>query len=116
MSGYEKGITQYFTPRQDGELDLIAEVRQIMVAAGLGQKLTEAFDKNHNIITAMDKPAVVQRFQLNRYWNLQLLSVPKDTTELRLFLFPEGNVADWLAGFKQMHLPFIMENNLPVVI
>lgn len=57
----------------------------------------------------------IQRFLINRYWRLQLQSLPENTMNARYCLVDEEHIApkDWLRIFKQGVLPCILKNNLP---
>lgn len=116
QQGMKQGIEQYHQPKPEGDIDLIAEVRQHLVNSGLAQRATEAFDNNHFIAEAANKPSTVQRFLLNRYWGMQLMQAGKPSIEERYCLIPNGEVSDWLKLFKEKILPFVIENNLPVSI
>jgi hypothetical protein len=102
----------YFKPREKGEIDLVAEVRQILISNGLGQSL-DAYDTNRFVTEASDKCSSVQRFQLNRYFSMQLIMAPVDSTEERFCLIPNGDVSDWLTLFKSKVVPFMIQHNLP---
>jgi len=102
----------YFKPREENEIDLVAEVRQILLTNGLGQSI-DAYDNNRFITEAADKCSSVQRFQLNRYFSMQLIMATADSTEERFCLIPNGDVSDWLSLFKAKILPFLIQHNLP---
>jgi hypothetical protein len=102
----------YFKPREQGEVNLVAEVRQILLDHGFGQKI-EIYDTNRMVADAADKCSAVQRFQLNRYFSMQLIMAARDSTEERFCLIPNGEVADWLALFKSKIVPFMIEADLP---
>lgn len=107
------GIDKYHKPRNQNDIDLILEVRQVLVSAGLLMKVIEAYDSDRFIIEAMDKGPEVQRFLLNRYWSQQLMRSEKPSIEERASLIPNGEITDWLFLFKEKILPFILENKLP---
>ncbi len=109
-------MQNYQQPRQVGDIDLVAEVRSLLVSSGIPGECIMAFEQNNHIVDAIDKNPEVQRFFMNRYWNLQLLSCPKYSIEERYCLIPNGEVSDWLRLFKDKVLPFIVANNLPVRI
>jgi hypothetical protein len=110
------GIEQYFIPRVENEIDLVSEVRQILVNAGLANILNETFDNHHFVKEAINKPSHVQRYFMNRYWSLQLMTVPSKSIEQRYCLIPNGEIKDWLRLFNQAIVPFLIGNNLPVKI
>lgn len=106
----------YNAPRQPGDIDLIAEVRLAMINAGISSEKIIDFEQNKNIISGIDKTPEVQRYHLNQYWNLQLLSAQKTSIEERYYLIPDGEISDWLRLFVNNVLPFIVRNDLPVRI
>jgi hypothetical protein len=112
----DEGIAQYVQPKPEGDIDLIKEVRDSMLAAGLHNAVYAGFDTNRFIIEAQGKNSAAQRFLLNRFWTLQLMSSVRPSTEERYCLIPNGTVQDWLRLFKAKVLPFVIENNLPVKI
>ena len=57
-----------------------------------------------------------QRIALNRYWNLQLMTLPVDTISERYCLVPNGQYADWLRLFQAKILPRCIEFRLPRAI
>ena len=116
MDRHAQAMSQFNQKREEGDIDLIDIVRNELVNAGLGQKLQAGYDNNRFIIDAKDKPSSVQRYFLNRYWNIQLMSSEKPSTEERFCLVPNGTNDDWLRLFKSKVLPFIIENGLPKVI
>jgi len=109
-------IEQYNAGRQETDINLVQEVRNMMMSSGLGQAIPEAFNNNRFIVEAENKAPLAQRFLLNRYWSLQLAQSKKPSGEERYCLIHDGEVSDWLKLFQQKVLPFVIENNLPVVI
>lgn len=110
---FKSGINMYNQNRQADDIDLVQEVRKILMEAGLGQKLPGAYDNNHYIIEAANKPSSIQRYILNRYWNHQLLTCNANSMDQRYCLIPNGEISDWIDLFKSSVLPFIVEHNLP---
>lgn len=106
----------YRQPRKPGDIDLVAEVRHLLVNAGVPAECINAYEQNNHIVEAIEKNPEVQRFFMNRYWNLQLLSCPKYSIEERYCLIPNGEVSDWLRLFSTKVLPFVIANNLPIRI
>jgi hypothetical protein len=51
---------------------------------------------------------------LNRYWRLQLSKLPFDTRAERECLCDGGDFEPWLVNFKNIVLPTIVANKLPV--
>lgn len=109
----DPGIINFNQPKVEGDIDLVKEVRDCMIASGLQAKLP-LFDGNRFIIDAQGKNSDVQRYFLNRYWAFQLMSSNKPAVDERYCLIPNGDVRDWLALFKSKIMPFVLENNLPV--
>jgi hypothetical protein len=58
----------------------------------------------------LDQPS--QRMLINRYWRLQLSTVP-NTMDLRFCLVDSGEISDWLRLFTTEVVPCIVQNNLP---
>lgn len=104
---------EYSEPRSETDRDLVGEVRQQLMFAGRGQNLEVLFDQNHYIQEAMRKKPEVQRYLLNKYWNLQMLQVPAPSMEERYCLVPNGPLDDWLRLFKYKVIPFIVQHELP---
>lgn len=107
-----QGIQEYHQTRQADDIDLVQEVRTILINSGLAQNL-QAFDSNRFIIEAATKPSSVQRYLLNRFWNQQLITCSAISIEERYCLIPDGAVQDWLMLFKEKVVPFLITNNLP---
>lgn len=103
----------YAEQRLESDIDLIAIVRQILVEAGLYQNVVEHYDSNHYIYEALNKRPEVQRFLLNQFWNLQLMSVPVNTMNERFSLVPNGSLDEWLSLFQSTIVPFAVQHNLP---
>lgn len=103
----------YMAPREDGEIDLIAEVRKALCESGLAQQVTAWYDTNESIQAATTKKAEVQRYLLNRFWNVQLLSTKATSFDERYCLVPNGDTQDWLRLFKEKVLPFAVAHSLP---
>lgn len=105
-------IQHYKQPKTMGDIDLIAEVRQRLMASGLGQRIVH-FDEHRFIKEAAGKDSVIQQYLLNRYWTNQLLHANAVSIEERYCLIPDGLVEDWLNLFESRVLPFIIANDLP---
>lgn len=106
----------YFQKPQDGDINLVDLVREILRESGLGMAIPEAYDGNTHIQQAINKNMEAQRYLLNRYWNLQLLSCSDISFEERYCLIPNGKIEDWVRLFKAKIIPFCIKNNLPKVI
>lgn len=110
----EEGRARYFAQRQDGEIDVVQEVRGIMLSSGFPKEVVDLFDNDPTIVNAANKNSFTQRYLLNRYWTLQLQSTPANSEQARYFLLPEGDILEWLRCFQQVVVPFALENKLPV--
>lgn len=116
MDMFHAGIAQFKEKRKDGDLDLITEVRNLLIQSGLHINVSSAYDSNQKLMIAKDKIAVVQRQYLNDFWTIQLLTSTVPTQEIRFCLVPNGEPLDWLKLFKDKVLPVIISENLPRVI
>ena len=83
------------------------------MAAGLGQKVIAYYDNDHYVLDAANKAPNIQRFILNRYWNLQLLKSPVNSMEQRYCLIPNGEISAWIQLFRDSIIPFLVANDLP---
>lgn len=106
----------FTTPRAEGEVNLVAACRQLLVDAGLLLKVQANFDTNKYIIDASPLGLKAQRFLLNKYWSIQLMSLDTDTQAERFCLLPNGTAEDWLNVFKDRVLPTIINSQLPGAI
>jgi hypothetical protein len=111
---FESGVNQYNQAKPDGDIDLVEKVRELLIGAGLYQNVVNCYNTNHFIIEATGKTSEVQRYLLNRYWNIQLMTTTNPSIEERYCLIPNGQISEWLTLFQAKVLPFILVNNLPV--
>ena len=108
---FTKGVMEYHRERDEFEMDLISEVRNVLFKNNLN---TFAYDNDRLIKMASDKNPDVQRHFLNRYWNFQLATAScDDTFEARFSLIPNGNVSDWLKLFEEKVIPVCVKYQLP---
>lgn len=107
-----QAMEHYKQPKPNGDIDLIAEVRQRMIKAGLSHRIAH-FDNHKFIQEANGKESSVQRYLLNRYWTSQLLHSSTVSIEERYCLIPDGMISDWLDLFQARVLPFVIANDLP---
>lgn len=110
----EEGRARYFAARQQNEIDVVQEVRTILLKSGFPKHVIDMFDNDPTIVNATTKNAWTQRYLLNRYWTLQLQSAPANSEQARYFLLPEGDIHEWLNCFQTVVIPFAIENKLPV--
>jgi len=107
-----QGRAQFFQPKPEGDIDLVAEVRNRLISAGLLRQAEAFYDTHEHVIGAVNKESSVQRHLLNRYWNLQLSMCPNNM-DVRFYLVPNGKIEDWLRLFSESVMPFIVQNQLP---
>lgn len=113
---FEDVKKSFTAERQDGDADLVADVRTAMLSSGLLQLVVANYDNHPDILDAKTKRPEQQRFLLNRYFTLQLMTEPSKSIEQRFCLIPNGNLSDWLRLFNQKVLPFLVEHNLPTKV
>lgn len=113
----------YHEPRLEGELDLIKEVRQVMLEKGVSiEALERVYDKHPIIIESADKHAPVQQHNLSRFFNEQLLchqGLEKvkgnevDTRLQRYQLLNEVTPSEYLKVISVSVIPVMAELDLP---
>lgn len=106
-------LNKYFTQKPDNDVNLVASVREILVRSGAPAISVACYDQHPLIAGSMDRISTVQRFNLNRYWSLQLMATDQYSEEERYCLIPNGSNEDWLKLFESKIVPFILANNLP---
>ena len=110
-------INPIFTqPRQATDIDLINEVRKILIESGLNKEMIEAYNTHVYIVDAENKCPEAQRFLLNRFCNIQLISFGVSTTEERYCLVDSGLYTEWLRLFKNKIIPTAINLRLPKII
>lgn len=110
-------INPIFTQaREPTDIDLISEVRILLKSSGLNKELMEAYDTHQYIVDGSLLRPEAQRFLLNRFWNIQLISFGVETTEERYCLLDCGDYSEWLRLFKAKILPTAIRLRLPKVI
>lgn len=110
-------INPIFTqPRETTDTDMISEVREMLRSSGLNHELVSAYDTHQYIIDASTLRPEAQRFLLNRYWNIQLISFGIETSEERYCLLDCGDYTEWLRLFRTKILPTAVRLRLPKII
>lgn len=112
----QQGVEQFFQPKAEGDIDLVAEVRKLLNESGLQVEVANAYDTNRFVVEAVGKSSDVQRHLLNRFFAQQLVSAPTQSIEERYCLIPDGKIEDWLNLFRAKVLPFLIVNRLPAVL
>lgn len=100
--------------RAEDEVDMIAEVRDRLFRAGLGEKLPECFDNNRFIIDAHGRNSHAQQYCLTRYFSTQFMAAQGDTGIERYSLIYEVRADEWLKVFDNVILPAVINHDLPV--
>lgn len=98
------------TPRQPDEVDLIALVRGNLVEHFTEEVIVAHYDSHPLIASSKDANSTVQKTNLTRFWNQQLLGLPNNQSA-RLSLIPGGDVGLWYKLFSEAVLPFCVLNN-----
>jgi hypothetical protein len=111
-----KPMEHYQRPREQNEIDLVEHVRESMIAAGLKDKVETAFDTSRFIVEARTRTAHAQQYLLNRYFTLQFMLVPQDTSTERYALIYEVSPDEWLKIYHGVILPAILNLDLPKVV
>lgn len=112
-SPFEAGIELHDTERQEGDRDLVAEVRDILVQTGCPEETVAAtFDQNRFVAAAQGRIPIVQRTHLNRFLCLALMTSHQDTIMMRSELLPNGATDLWVKHINDVVAPFIAENKL----
>lgn len=109
-------LSQYYVEKPKDDYDLITLVRTMLINSGLSVNAINYYDTHPLIIGSIGKISTVQRFNLNRFWSLQLMSTNSHSEEERYCLIPNGSIQDWLKLFESKVLPFIIQNSLPKAI
>jgi len=103
----------YNSAKVEGELDLVALVRQRLMERGLVDKLHLGFDQNRFIMEAHNRPAHAQQYLLNRYFTTQFMAISEDTLLQRYALIYEVSTPNWIQIFENSVLPAFVEFGLP---
>lgn len=114
----KEGFQQFNAPREEGDIDLVKMIRDALVNHGVSEEqIVAGFDNDPLIIEALPKQSTIQRWQLNRYWTRQLVSLHHvNTIDPRSYLVQDGHEEAWLRTFNQYVLPFALQYQLPVAL
>ena len=104
----------FFDERIEGEIDLVEEVVKLFRLGGILSNKIDLFLNNHLIVSAKNKPAMVQRHLINRWSTLQLNTSSLPTMNEKYVLVPNGELSHWLAMYKESIVPFFVRADLPV--
>jgi hypothetical protein len=106
---YKDRSNEYLAKRSIDDRDLLSEVINLLSSSALHDTATSLhlyFQDND----LLDKKDNVQRFYMNKFFNLLLLAIPANTIDQRYCLITDGTVDDWLNLFKKKTLPFLREH------
>ena len=109
----QQALMDYNAPKPVGEIDMLLEVRNILIQSGLNSQLP-FYDGNRFIQEGKNKTYQVQRHCLNRFWTLQLLNAKEGSYLVRQNLVDRGDPDIWFRCFNDKVLPFIVKHKLPV--
>jgi len=102
----------YNKVRGEEEKSLIEEVIILLKKYQFTSEQINVFVNDKLVVSCENKVFEVQRINLNRFWNLQLMQSEKETIEIRYNLLHDGSIENWLKWFEKI-VPFIKDNNLP---
>lgn len=106
-------VQEYIEERKEDDDDLVSFVKDELVAIGRVNDI-DLFMNHEYIKEAINKRPKVQRFLLNKYWNLQILNIENvDSIDVRYCLVGHGTIENWKELFHQRVIPFIIEHDLP---
>lgn len=105
-------MQRYHDKKPAGDIDMIEEVRKLLIEAGQGNKI-HIYDNHPRIVDAKNRHSDVQRHALNQFWMVQLGACEKPSFNERTYLLPRGDKSEWLKVFNLGVMPFIIENDLP---
>lgn len=113
MTPFEAGVKIYEMTRNEGDRDLVTEVREMFINEGEKEETLQAtYDINRHIVAAKPRVPLVQRTQINRFVTLALLSCPENTIGMRAQLLPNGSIDAWVDQMQSKVVPFIVSRKL----
>lgn len=113
QSQIQAQLRAYYSTRSEDDIDLVGSVATLLSTHALGHRVQE-FLSDPLIAESADKASHVQRFNLNRYFGMQLLRVEgQSTLDERYCLIPNGEVKEWLNLFAAKVLPTLVAHDLP---
>jgi len=111
-----ESFNSFLEPRQEGDIDLVEHVSQVLMKYGLKENLENFYYTDGYIIQAKNKRPEIQRYLINIYLTLQLMKSKKSSLECRYSLLPAGPIEDWIKVFDHLIAPFMADENLPTKI
>lgn len=120
VSYIDRHVSVYNRPRERREMDLIDDVRQLLLQSVGRDVVEQAFDQNRFIQEGRMRNAHAQQYCLNRYFSLQFMTLAPehidDSQMARFSLLTDAHPLDWLTVFRQKVLPTLIHYRLPVVV
>ena len=112
-SPFYAGIKLYDEERHEGEIDLVVELRALLIKAGVPEEtLAATYDLNRHVKASKNRISVVQRVQLNRFVELCLITSHVSTIDLRSDMLGVRSATQWLELIEDKIAPFIQEHRL----
>lgn len=102
----------YNKVREKESISLIDEVVKLLTKYEFTQEQINIFITHRLITSCSDKVFEVQRVNVNRFWNTQLMQSESETVDARFHLLPDGSIENWLIWFEKI-IKFIKDNGLP---
>lgn len=96
--------------------DTVGRMRQILVDNDFSTKQIDIFDTHIKVRLAIHKVYSVKIHLLNRFWNLQLLTVGAKSINVRSHLVHVPDPDDYLSVFAEVVVPFLKQNDLPTSV
>lgn len=100
--------------REESEPNLIDKVVELLNKYKFSTESINIFLNHQFVVNCQDKVFEVQRVNINRFWNIQLMSLGSKSIEARSLLLQDGSMDNWLEFFEKI-IPLIKENNIPRV-
>lgn len=97
--------------RQPGDINMVDTITQLLVDAG--HPNPRAWLSDPVIAEASGASPKLQQFLINRYWRIQLGSVPENTTAERYCLVDDAELGVYAKLFADALVPAIIRLNLP---
>lgn len=101
--------------RQETEPNLIDKVVELLNKYNFSNESINLFLNSKLVANCQNNVFEVQRVNVNRFWNMQLMVLGSKSIEARSFLLQDGTMENWLEFFERV-VPFMKENNVPRVV
>lgn len=112
-TNFNAGVRLYFEPKPATDRDLVKEVRDILLTAGVSEEgLQRNYDAHRHISEAKTKVSVVQQNMVNRYIDVTLKRSPKNSMQIRAELLASGDINNWAKQVETRVAPFVVETKL----